>query len=139
MWSKTYSKKVAGLDASRLWKVWADVNQWHTWQDDIEYAKMDGEFSAGNIYKMKPKGAPEVSIELLNVEPNRSFVDLTRFPFATMHATHEFIDRGAELELKTTVSIEGALAFVWRKLVAEGVANSMPDQTEKLIQRAKNA
>ena len=138
MWSKTYSKKVAGLKVDRLWKVWSDVNQWHTWQDDIEYAKMDGEFTAGNTYKMKPRGGPEVSIELSKVEPNRAFADLTRFPLATMHATHEFIQSGAELEIKTTVSIEGALSFVWRKIVAEGVANSLPEQTDKLIQRAKN-
>lgn len=138
MWSKTYSKKVAGLKADCLWKVWSDVNQWHTWQDDIEYTKMEGEFTAGKTYKMKPKGAPEVSIELSEVEPNRTFADLTRFPLARMHAIHEFIERGAELEIKTTVSIEGALSFVWRKLVAEGVANSLPEQTDKLIQRAKN-
>lgn len=138
MWSKTYSQSVKGLSASQLWKVWTDVNQWHTWQDDIEYAKIDGDFAVGTIYKMKPKGAPEVSIELFKVEPKRLFVDLTRFPLATMYASHEFIDRGSDLEVKTTVSIEGVLSFIWRKLVAEGVANSLPDQTDKLIERAKN-
>ena len=44
MWSKTYSKKVQGLKAEQVWKIWTDLNQWHTWQSDIEYAKLEGEY-----------------------------------------------------------------------------------------------
>jgi hypothetical protein len=34
------------------------------------------------------------------------------------------------------MSIEGPLAFVWRKIVAEDVANGMAEQTEMLIEKA---
>jgi hypothetical protein len=139
MWSKTYSQKVTGLDAEQLWKVWTDVNQWHTWQDDIEYAKLDGEFSAGQSILFKPKGSSEIKIELTRVEPNQRFVDLTRFPLAKMYDTHEIIEHGNQLEVKTTVSLQGILAPLWRKLVAEDIANSLDIQTERLIARAKNA
>lgn len=138
MWSKTYSRKVAGLSVQHLWTVWTDVNQWHTWQDDIEYAKLNGEFNAGKIILFKPKGGSEINIELTQVEPNRIFVDLTRFPLAKMYGAHEFIDHGNELEIKTTISIEGLLSFLWRKLVAEDIANSLKMQTEKLIERANH-
>lgn len=139
MWSKSYSKTVRGLKASQLWEVWTDVNQWHTWQDDIEYAQIEGEFKQGNIFRFKPKGGPNFNIELTRVEPNSVFVDLTRFPLAKMYDVHELIDRGDELEIKTTVSIEGPLSFIWRKIVAENVADGMREQTERLIQKAKNA
>ncbi|MBI3608160.1 MAG: polyketide cyclase [Nitrospirae bacterium] len=115
-----------------------DVNQWHTWQNDIEYAKLDGEFKAGNTFLLKPKGGPKVTIELVTVEPNKAFTDLTRFPLARMYGSHEFITRGDVLEIKTAVSIEGFFSFLWRKLVAEDVANGMNEQTEKLIERASN-
>ena len=138
MWSKTYSKKIQGLKAEQVWKVWTDLNQWHTWQSDIEYAKLEGEFKVGNTFLLKPKGGPKVKIEIIKVEPNSQFTDLTRFPGAKMFGCHEFIVRGNELEIKTTMSIEGWLSFLWKKLVAEGVANSMREQTEKLIERAKN-
>lgn len=138
MWSKTYSKKVRGLKAEQVWKVWTDLNQWHTWQSDIEYAKLEGEFKAGNTFLLKPKGGPKVNIEIIKVEPNRQFTDLTRFPGAKMYGSHEFVIHGDELEIKTTMSIEGPLSYVWRKIVAEGVANGMMEQTENLIEKAKS-
>jgi uncharacterized protein YndB with AHSA1/START domain len=138
MWSRSYSKTVSGLDVERVWKVWTDINQWHTWQADIEYAKLDGDFKVGNAFLLKPKGAPKVNIELIKVEPNKVFTDLTKFPLARMYGSHEFIMHGDELEIRTTMSIEGGLSFLWRKLVAEGVANGMPEQTDRLIEKARN-
>ena len=139
MWNKTHSKKVRGLTAEQVWKVWTDVNQWHTWQGDLAFAKLEGEFKAGNSFTLKPKGGPRVNIELMTVEPNRKFIDLTRFPGARMYGSHEFIIDGDELEIRTTMSIEGMLSFLWRKLVAEGVANGMKEQTDNLIEKALNA
>ena len=138
MWSRTYSKKIQGLKAEQVWKVWTDLNQWHTWQSDIEYAKLEGEFKVGNTFLLKPKGGPKVNIEIIKVEPNRQFTDLTRFPGAKMYGSHEFVMHGDELEIKTTMSIEGPLSFVWRKIVAEDVANGMMEQTEHLIEKAKS-
>lgn len=138
MWSKTYSKKVKGLKAEQVWKVWTDLNQWHKWQSDIEYAKLEGEFKVGNKFLLKPKGGPKVNIEIIKVEPNRQFIDLTRFPGAKMYGSHEFVIHGDELEIKTTMSIEGPLSFIWRKIVAVDVANGMMEQTNNLIEKAKN-
>jgi uncharacterized protein YndB with AHSA1/START domain len=138
MWRKSYSKTVKGLQAEQVWKVWTDINQWHSWQGDIDYAKLEGDFKVGNSFLLKPKGGPKVRIELIRVEPNKVFTDLTRFPLARMYGSHEFIHHGDELEIKTTMSIEGGLAWLWRKIVAEDVANGMSEQTERLIEKARN-
>lgn len=68
MWSKTYNKKVTGVQAENVWKVWTDINQWHMWQPDIEYAKLDGDFKVGNPSSSNPKSGPTVSIELIEVD-----------------------------------------------------------------------
>lgn len=125
------------MRAEDVWRVWTDVNQWHTWQPDIEYAKLDGNLKVGNTLKFKPKSGPTVSIELIKVEPGHQFTDLTRFPGARMFDSHEIIDHGDELEIRTTLSIEGFLSFLWRKIVAENVANGMAEQTEALIERVR--
>lgn len=139
MWSKTYSKRVRGVQAEKVWKVWTDVNQWHTWQPDIEYAKLDGDFKVGNTFKLKPRGGPGVTIEIIKVESSRQFTDLTRFPGARMFGCHEFIAHGDELEIRTTMSIEGFLSFLWKKIVAENVANGMAEQAEAIIEKARSA
>jgi hypothetical protein len=139
MWSSSYSKKVEGVSAQQLWKVWSDVNEWHRWQDDIEYARIEGAFESGRSFRFKPKGGPDLRLELSGVEPGRAFTDITRFPLARMVDSHELIDHGDGVEVKTTVTVQGPLAFLWRKLVAEGVARSLPEQTERLVQAARHA
>lgn len=130
MWTKSYSKTVENLNATQVWTVWTDVNQWHTWQDDIEYAKLNGEFKNGSVIHFKPKGGPNIKLELTKVKPDSVFVDLTRFPLARMYDFHELIDHGNKLEIKSTIQIEGPLSFLWRKLVAENVAYGLKEQTE---------
>jgi hypothetical protein len=139
MWSRTYSRTAKDLTAAQIWNVWTDVNRWQAWQDDIEYARLDGEFRVGNVILFKPKGGPKISIELTAVESNSRFVDLTRFPLAGMYDSHELIERGDEVEIRTTISVGGPLSFVWRKLVVEDVAKGMKEQTERLIERARHA
>ena len=138
MWSRTYSKRVSDVQAEKLWQVWTDVNQWHTWQPDIVKAKLSGEFKVGNTFQIKPQSGPWISIQIIKVEPARQFTDLTCFPGARMYGCHEFIVHGDELEIRTTMSIEGFLSFLWRKIVAENVANGMADQTEALIAKARS-
>ena len=135
MWSKSYSKTVAGLKAEQVWAVWENINQWHLWQPDIEYATIEGEFQAGTFFTLKPKGGPRVKIELIEVVPCKRFTDLTRFPGAKMYGSHEFMVHGDALEIRTTMSIEGPLSFLWKKVVAQDIANGMPEQTESLIYR----
>jgi hypothetical protein len=33
--------------------------------------------------------------------------------------------------------IEGALAWLWRKIVAEGIVKELPEQAERLIRRTR--
>ena len=138
MWSRTHSKRVRNVPAENIWAVWIDVNQWHTWQPNLEYAKLNGDFKVGNTFKLKPIGGPAVTIEIVKAEFCREFTDLTRFPGARMYGCHEFITHDDELEIRTTMRIEGFLSFLWRKIVAEDVANNMAKQTEALIEKSRN-
>lgn len=120
-----------------IWKVWTDVDHWHLWQDDIDYAKLEGEFKVGSKILFKPKGMSKVTLEIVEMKPHEIFTDLTRFPLAKMYGCHEFMQDKDAIEIKTTMTVEGPLTFLWVKLVAQGVADSLQDQTEKLIEQVK--
>ena len=137
MWSKSYSQTVEGVGAADVWKVWADVDRWHEWQDDVELAQLDGAFAKGSTFRFRPKGGPNVKIEILRCEAPGNFIDLTRFPLARMTGSHDMIERDGRLELRTTITVEGPLSFLWLRLVAQGVVNSLPAQTQALVERAQ--
>ena len=138
MWTKSYSKKITNADLNKVWNVWIDVNNWNTWLDDIDHASLENEMQLGSIIKFKPKGGPNLNLEVTEFTPLSKFTDLTRFPLAKMYDAHELISTPDGIEIRSTVSIEGPLSFIWRKIVAEDIYKSFPKQTDALINRVNN-
>ena len=128
MWTKSHSIVTKEVTKEQLWKLFANVNQWHTWDEGVEYARMEGEFEKGNHFLLKPKGGHKVKIELIETIKNRKFVDLTRFPLAKMYGEHTFEETADGLKITTTMKVEGPLGFLWRKIVAQGIVDSLPSE-----------
>ncbi|MDD5304492.1 MAG: polyketide cyclase [Elusimicrobia bacterium] len=136
-WEKSYTCVAKDVSSEQIWETWADVNQWHQWDADIEYARMSMPFREGSSFELKPRGGPKVKIEILETHLGRSFTDLTRFPLARMYGIHEALPSSEGLELRHTVRIEGPLSFLWRKIVAEKIAAGMQAQAHLMIEAAK--
>lgn len=54
-----------------------------------------------------------------------------------MHGDNIVEDTPDGLKLTTTISISGPLSFICRKLVAEDVAEKLPQQTDALMALAR--
>ncbi|MEP6730457.1 MAG: SRPBCC family protein [bacterium] len=132
-WQREYTTIVPGITREEVWNAWQDVNNWHRWDTDLDYARLDGPFATGSRFTLKPKGGPRVQIEFERVEPLNAYVDLTHFPLARMWGIHEMHDTSDGLALRCCIRIEGPLSFLWRKIVAEGVVNGLEKQTRQLV------
>lgn len=139
MWSKSYSKFYPGLKKETIWRVWKDVNSWIQWHKNLDYCKMEGSFSVGNSFLLKPKEMRPVKIVLTEVEENHKFTDCTHFLGAKMFDTHTLEETANGLILTNTVVVTGLLRSVWVKLVAQDVANSAPEEMEALVTFARGA
>ena len=133
MWTKSHSIVTKNATAAQMWKLFADVNNWHTWDKEIEYARMQGEFEKGNFFYLKPKKGPKVKIELAETIKNKRFVDLTRFPLAKMYGEHTFEETPTGLKITTTMRVEGLLTPLWVKLVAGEIAAALPEEMEQQV------
>ena len=136
MWSKSYSITTKDATKEQMWKLFSHVNTWHIWDEGIEYAKMEGKFEKGNTFELKPKGGPKLKIKLLETIENTKFVDLTNFPFAKMYGEHTFEDTPQGLKITTTMSVEGILGFLWRKIVAQNIVDNLPTEMTAQIKYA---
>ena len=136
MWTKSYSLLTREATKEQLWKLFADVNSWHEWDTEIEYAKMEGRFEKGNHFILKPRKGPKVTIELVETIENHIFVDLTRFPLAKMYGKHEFKDTPEGLLITTTMTVQGLLAFLWIMIVAQDIVKGLPLEMEKQVKLA---
>lgn len=133
MWIRTYTKTVAGVKKEDVWKVWTDVNNWPTWHGDLEYCKLEGPFKVGNFFMLKPKGVGAVKIMITDIQEGYSFTDCTSFFGAKMIDTHALEETSEGLKLTNTLKVTGPLKWLWIKLVAQNVADTIPQETEALI------
>lgn len=136
MWSQSHTLVTKEATKEQMWKLFADVNNWHTWDNGIEYAKLDGKFEKGNHFLLKPKKGPKIKIELYETVPNRKFVDLTHFPLAKMYGEHTFEDTPEGLKLTVTMKVSGVLGFLWKKIVAQDIVNHLPEEMQNQVRVA---
>ena len=134
MWQAPHEATVPGLERDAVWAAWADVDRWHEWDTDIDFAKAANGFRAGERFVLKPKGGPTVTIRILRADPGEGYTDLTRFPGARMFGIHDMTETPNGLRLSTTIRVEGPLAWLWRKLVAQKIADEAPDQIRSLAE-----
>ncbi|SHN01017.1 SRPBCC family protein [Mucilaginibacter sp. OK098] len=136
MWTKSYSVTTKDVTKEQMWKLFADVNNWPSWDEGIEFTELKGKFEKGNFFILKPKGGPKLKVELLETVTNKSFLDVTPFPLAKMYDNHTFEETPEGLKITNTISVKGLLAFVWVKLVASDIVKALPGDVKKQIEAA---
>lgn len=136
MWVRSHSIITKEVTKEQMWQLFADVNNWHTWDQGIDFAKMDGQFEVGNHFILKPKGGPQVKIALIEVIKNQKYVDFTQFPLAKMYGEHTLEETPDGLKITTTMKMEGLFTFLWRKLVAQGIVDNLPTDMDDQVKAA---
>jgi len=136
MWTKSHSIVTNDVTKEQMWKLFANVNEWHTWDEGIEYAKIEGKFEKGNHFLLRPKGGPNVKVELLETVENKMFLDVTKFPLAKMYDEHLFEETPQGLKITNTITVKGILSFLWTKIVAQKIADALPTDMPQQIKAA---
>lgn len=137
MWTRSHSIVTKEITKEQIWNLFADVNNWHTWDKGVEFAKLEGKFEQGNHFMFQPKGGPKLKIGIIEATENKSFTDFTKFPLAKMYGEHTFEETPNGLKLTTTMRVEGILGFFWRKIVAQKIVDALPEDMEQQIRTAK--
>lgn len=136
MWTRTHTCTEPNLKSQDIWPIWVDVNNWPKWHDDLDFCNLDGSFQVGANFTLKPKGHRPVSIEITEVNEGKSFTDCTSFPGAKMYDTHILEDTPNGVTLTNKLVVTGPLRWLWVKLVAQHIANSVPQEIASLIRLA---
>jgi hypothetical protein len=137
MLHENYSITISDLGKSQIWKVWTEVNSWAIWDQELEATHLDQPFASGAHFKLKPKGGPWIRAELCDVTPGRCFGVLVRFPGARMRMDHNLEASPKGVTVTQGLSLEGPLAFIWRRLVFAKLAAGLAQQTEQLLHRSR--
>lgn len=137
MWEKRYSMFYNDITPDDIWAVWTDINNWPRWQSDVEYCQLEGEFRVGSYFMLKPKGVPAVKIAITEVDEKKSFTDCTKFFGAKMVSTHSMEIKDGGVVLSHKLIVTGPLRWLWIKLVAQNVADTISEEMDALVAIAR--
>jgi len=137
MWKKVYTQVYQGITKEDVWTILTDINNWPQWHNDLESCTMQGPFAKGNYFMLKPKSMKAFKIVLTEVTPGHKFTDCTTFFGAKMYDSHEIEEVPNGVRFTNTLIVTGPLKYLWIKLVAQHVANTIPDETQALVNLAR--
>ena len=117
---------------SEVFSVFEKVSEWPTWDPETESSSIEGSFEAGTVGKIKPKGAPESKIELIEVTKDKSVTVGCKLPLCKMHFIHLLYPTESGTRVVYQVAFIGFLAPLFGRLIGRSIDKTLPNTLEGL-------
>ncbi|GGW13683.1 hypothetical protein GCM10018980_16040 [Streptomyces capoamus] len=136
MWQYQHSIESSATPEA-IWRLWADVENWGTWNAEIEKIEVDGPFAAGTQITMTPPGDDPVLLHIAEAVENELFVDEARFDGLLLRTIHR-IDRIDQNRIRVTYRMEitGAGADEAGPQIGPGITADWPETMASLAELA---
>ena len=137
MWETEYSINVNST-ADKVWKIWADVENWHTWDHAVSWSRLLGPFTQGTVGKVKPKKGPEATFTIVEMIQNERFVDEAKLPLVTLRFIHELHPMKDHLKVTHKIQIEGFTTFLFSRVIGANLEKDLPIAMQALKQKIES-
>ena len=128
---------VAAAPPSAIFERWADVATWPQWNADTEWVRLDGAFTQGGTGVLKPKGGPKVKFVIEKLT-DTEFVDVSRLFGARLTFSHLVTPDPDGCAVDVAVTMSGPLAWLWSRILGNGLASSVQPDLEALARAAES-
>ena len=136
MWTKEVSIK-SNASKEQIWKLWADVPNWYTWDDQVLSSSLNGDFKIGQTGELIPKGGPKSQFEIIEVSPKKSFTNRSKLPLTIMDFIHEMKEKEGQIIVTHKVQISGMLTFLFSRLIGNKIIEELPKALIALSNKAQ--
>jgi uncharacterized protein YndB with AHSA1/START domain len=137
MWEYEHSVETSAA-AGEVWRWWADVTSWSTWNAGVVDAAIDGDFAAGTAFTMTGPDGDAIRMTLAEVVPGELFVDVMDGGDFTVRTEHrlEPLDGGRTRVVYRT-EISGPAAGAVGPELGPAITADFPDVLAALVRRAE--
>lgn len=115
-----------------IFATYAAVADWPVWDSEVEAASLNGAFELGTEGKIKPKGAPESKIKLVELTENKSFTVECGLPLCKMRFVHVLNATGSGCNVVNRLEFTGLLAPLFGRLIGTSISKTMPGSLKGL-------
>ena len=139
MWTAEHAIETTAA-AAAIWRLWADVPGWKSWNAGVEAVSIHGPFRTGTRISMTPAGAPPVDMTLGEVRLNELFVDQTPIENILVTVFHriEHVAAG-RIRVVYRMEISGPGADTLGAELGPAISADFPEVLAALARRAEAA
>ena len=112
--------------ADSIFRIYADVENWHTWDPDTKQATLEGAFEVGSKGRLTPAKGNTVPMVLTEVQPGRCFTVESRIPLFRMLFEHELLPVPGATEVVHRVTFSGLLSVVLGPMLSKQLNSGLP-------------
>ncbi|MER6398812.1 polyketide cyclase [Kitasatospora sp. NPDC001603] len=136
MWEYEHSIETSATPEA-IWRLWADVENWGTWNAEIDKIEMNGPFAAGTQITMVPPGDDPVLLHIAEAVEDELFVDEARFDGLLLRTIHR-IHRINETRIRVVYRMEitGTGADEAGPQIGPGITADWPETMASLAELA---
>lgn len=122
-----------------VFRIYEDVQNWHTWDPDTKQASLDGPFRVGSRGRLTPPKGMAVPMLLTRVEPGKCFTVESKIPLFRMLFEHELVPLGGKTEVIHRVTFAGLLSVVLGPMLSKQLNAGLPITLRNLKALAEGA
>jgi len=119
-----------------IWRLWSDVENWGTWNAEIEKIEINGPFAAGSQILMTPPGDDPIPLVIAEAVENERFVDEARFGDLLLRTTHRIDADQGRTRVVYRMEITGSGADEAGPEIGPGITADWPETMAALVKMA---
>ena len=124
----------------KVWKIWSDMSTWGEWNPNVSTMDWQGGFVSGSTGVMNTRAGQHHKMQLVDVEPGRSFALLTAVvPGTNFRFNCRIEPAGAKTKISQTVAVGGLLGPVLGGMLGPQVSGDFGTLLENLAKKAEAA
>jgi len=122
----------------RVWQIWSDMSTWGDWNPNVSTMDWQGGFVSGSTGVMNTKAGQHHSMQLVDVQPGRSFALVTSVVPGTKFRFNCRIEpAGAKTKISQTVEVGGPLGPVLGGMFGPQVSKEFGTLLANLARKAE--
>ena len=124
----------------KVWRIWSDMSTWGEWNPNVATMDWEGGFASGTTGVMNTRAGQHHRMQLVDVQPGRSFALITSVVPGTKFRFNCRIEpSGAKTKISQTVEVAGPLGPVVGGVLGPQVSRDFGTLLGNLARKAESS
>ena len=137
--AKEYGTSVeSSASPDKVWRIWSDMSTWGEWNPNVATMDWQGGFANGTAGVMNTRSGQHHKMQLVDVQPGRSFALLTSVVPGTRFRFNCRVEpAGAKTKVEQTIEVGGPLGPVMGGMLGPQVSKEFGTLLTNLAHKAE--